>query len=46
MIPLHLYNEMKKLVPDEEGEECVQRILARNETVIPVLAEKFLDYTT
>jgi hypothetical protein len=36
---------MKKLVPDDEGEDCVERILARDETVIPVLAEKFLDYT-
>jgi hypothetical protein len=40
-----LESEMKKLVPDEEGEECVKRILARDETVIPVLAERFLDYT-
>jgi hypothetical protein len=40
-----LESEMKKLVPDEEGEECVKRILARDETVIPVLAEKFLDHT-
>ena len=40
-----LASEMKKLAPDEEGEECVRRILARDETVIPVLAAKFLDHT-
>jgi hypothetical protein len=40
-----LESGMEKLVPDEEGEECLKRIFARDETVIPVLAEKFLDYT-
>jgi hypothetical protein len=40
-----LESEMKQLVPDEEGEECLTRILARDGTVIPVLAAKFLDYT-
>jgi len=40
-----LKREMRQLVPDEEGEKCVERILARDETVIPVLAANFLDYT-
>ena len=33
------------LTPDAEGESAIQRILQRDETVIPLLAEKFLDYT-
>ncbi len=33
------------LSPNLEGESAIQRILARDETVIPVLAENFLDYT-
>ncbi|GLB40397.1 hypothetical protein LshimejAT787_0802680 [Lyophyllum shimeji] len=31
--------------PNEEGEDALRRILERDETVIPLLAEKFLDYT-
>ncbi|KAF8888109.1 hypothetical protein BD779DRAFT_1525629 [Infundibulicybe gibba] len=30
---------------DKEGEEALQRILDRDEAVIPLLAQKFLDYT-
>jgi hypothetical protein len=33
------------LSPNPEGESAIQRILERDETVIPVLAENFLDYT-
>ena len=33
------------LTPDAEGESAIQRILQRDETVVPLLAEKFLDYT-
>ncbi|KAG5643019.1 hypothetical protein DXG03_001757 [Asterophora parasitica] len=31
--------------PSPEGEEAVQRILARDAAVIPLLTDKFLDYT-
>ncbi|KAK2462831.1 hypothetical protein APHAL10511_005143 [Amanita phalloides] len=33
------------LPPDAEGESAIQRIMDRDETVIPLLAERFLDYT-
>ncbi|KAF8323449.1 hypothetical protein F5887DRAFT_1086843 [Amanita rubescens] len=33
------------LSPNPEGESAIRRILDRDETVIPVLAENFLDYT-
>ncbi|KAF5382205.1 hypothetical protein D9615_004386 [Tricholomella constricta] len=37
--------KLQLVPPDEEGEEALMRILARDATVIPLLAEKFLDYT-
>jgi len=36
---------MNKVEPDEEGQNVLARILESDETVIPVLADKFLDYT-
>ena len=33
------------LTPDAEGESAIQYILQRDETVVPLLAEKFPDYT-
>ena len=33
------------LIPDTEGQDAIRRILKRDETVIPLLAEQFLDYT-
>ena len=33
------------LTPDVEGESAIQRILQRDVTVIPLLAERFLGYT-
>ena len=36
---------LNKVTPDGEGQNVLTRILERDETVIPVLADKFLDYT-
>lgn len=36
---------MKKLEADEEGEKVLERVLERDETVLPTLVEKYLGYT-
>ncbi|KAF8635138.1 hypothetical protein AX15_000523 [Amanita polypyramis BW_CC] len=36
---------LRTLLPDTEGEDAIRRILERDETVLPLLAENFLDYT-
>ncbi|PFH46296.1 hypothetical protein AMATHDRAFT_88396 [Amanita thiersii Skay4041] len=35
---------LRQMVPDPEGEDAIRRILDRDETVVSVLAEKFLGY--
>ena len=35
---------LRELHPDPEGEACLARILARDRTVIPLLADTFLGY--
>lgn len=37
--------QLETLRPDAEGQSAIERILRRDDTVIPLLAEKFLDYT-
>ncbi|KAF8071907.1 hypothetical protein FPV67DRAFT_1483131 [Lyophyllum atratum] len=37
--------KLQVVPPNEEGEDALKRILERDETVIPLLADKFLDYT-
>ena len=37
--------KLVKVRPDREGDRVVQRILDRDDTVIPILGEKYLEYT-
>ncbi|KAM6497427.1 hypothetical protein JOM56_007900 [Amanita muscaria] len=36
---------LKLLEPDPDGQDAIRRIMERDESVIPVLTEQFLDYT-